>query len=122
MELPWYRSDTSFYSHDKVLELVGLHGEKGKSAGFVYLCALGHAVGHGTSGLVKRTSLPAFHGKVGDAALLVAAGLWETTAGGWHIVNFGTRQVVGASQQVAAEIKSAKGKEAAGKRWGGADE
>lgn len=123
MELTWYRSDTSFASHDKVLELIENYGVKGKAAGFVYLCALGHSVGHGTDGLVKRTSLRALHGNAGDAALLVKAGFWEPVEMGWHIVNFGTRQVVGAAQQVIHDSKSAAGKKGSDVRWGdGKDE
>lgn len=118
MELTWFRADTSFASHDKVLELVEIHGPKGKQAGFVYQCALGHSVGHGTDGLIKRTSLRALHGTPGDAAILVQADMWEVVPNGWHIKNFGTRQVVGAAQQVISEQKSAAGKKGAKERWG----
>jgi hypothetical protein len=119
MELPWYRHDTSAYSHDKILELVETYGTKGKAAGFVYDNALGHAVGHATDGVVRKTSLRSVHGTPGDAALLVAVGLWEVVDGGWHIVNFGTRQVVGAASQVAHDQKSKAGSKGAEKRWGG---
>lgn len=119
MELTWYRADTSFASHDKVLALVGTYGAKGKQAGFVYHCALGHAVGHGTDGTIKRTSLPWLHGNAGDAAVLVQAGLWEACEEGWRIVNFGNRQVVGAAQQVIHDTKSAAGKKGAKARWDG---
>lgn len=118
MDLPWYRADTSFATHDKVLELIDIYGQKGKQAGFVYLCALGHSVGHGTDGLVKKTSLRAIHGTPGDAQILVAVGMWEPVDIGWHIVNFGTRQVVGAAQQIVSEQKSAAGKKGAEARWG----
>ena len=121
MELPWYRSDTSFATHDKVLDLVETYGAKGKQAGFVYQCAMGHAVGHATDGTVKRTSLKGVHGTSGDAAILVAVGLWEAVDSGWRIVNFGTRQVVGASQQVISEAKSAAGKKGAEARWNSDD-
>ena len=117
MELTWFRADTSFASHDKVLELVEVYGTKGKQAGFVYQCALGHSVGHGTDGFVKRTTLRAVHGTAGDASILVALGLWEVVENGWHIKNFGTRQVVGAAQQVIREAKSQAGSKGADKRW-----
>jgi len=110
MELTWYRSDTAFASHDKVLELVEIYGAKGKAAGFVYQCALGHAVGHQTDGLIRRTSLRAMHGTAGDAALLVATDLWEVAHGGWRIKNFGTKQVVGAAQQVISDARQAAGR------------
>ena len=118
MDLPWYRADTSFASHDKVLELVEVYGMKGKAAGFVYHCALAHAVGHATDGLVKKTSLRGIHGTPGDAEILVNIGLWEAAEGGWRIKNFGTRQVVGAAQQIVSEQKSAAGKKGAEARWG----
>lgn len=118
MELTWFRADTSLASHDKIIALVEEHGGKGKQAGFVYLCALGHSVGHKTDGLIKKTSLKWLHGTAGDASLLVAAGLWEVCEGGWRIRNFGTRQVVGAMQQAAHDAKSAAGKKGAEARWG----
>ena len=122
MELTWFRSDTSFASHDKVLELVEIYGLKGKQAGFVYHCALGHSVGHGTDGLIKKTTLKAVHGTPGDAAILVATNLWEVVEMGWHIRNFGTKQVVGAAQQVIREAKSAAGSKGADKRWKDGDD
>lgn len=117
MELGWYRADTSFATHDKVLELIDIYGAKGKQAGFVYFCALGHSVGHGTDGHVKKTTLRGIHGTTGDAAILVAVGMWEVAENGWHIVNFGTRQVVGAQQQIISELRSAAGKKGAEARW-----
>jgi hypothetical protein len=98
---------------------VEAYGTKGKAAGFVYHCALGLNVGHGNAGKIKRTSLRSAHGTPGDAALLVAVGLWEVAEHGWNIVNFGTRQVVGASQQVIAESKANAGKKGADARWHG---
>ena len=121
MELTWFRADTSFATHDKVLELVEVYGAKGKQAGFVYWCAMGHSVGHSTDGLIKKTSLRALHGTPGDAAILVQAGFWEIVEKGWRIRNFGTRQVVGAAQQVISETRSAAGKKGAEKRWGDDD-
>jgi hypothetical protein len=122
MDLTWYRADTSFASHDKILELVETYGDKGRQAGFVYLCALGHSVGHGTDGLVKTTTLRAIHGKRADAHVLVSVGLWDECDGGWVVHNFGTRQVVGAAQQVIAEAKAAAGRKGAASRWGDSDD
>ena len=110
MELPWFRADTSFAHHDKITALVENFGSKGKQAGFVYMCALGHSVGFGTDGLIKRTSLRSVHATPGDAAVLVQADLWEAEGTGWRIKNFGTRQVVGATQQVISEARAAAGK------------
>lgn len=120
MGLPWYRKDTNFHTHDKVLDLVA-HGAKGKAAGFVYDCSLGYAVGNGNDGLVKRSALPFVHGTTADARLLVEVGLWEEVESGWQIKNFGTRQVVGASQQVKEDQlradRSEAGKKGAESRW-----
>ncbi|GAA4176429.1 hypothetical protein [Gryllotalpicola koreensis] len=117
--LPWFRADTNFPTHDKVLDLVGL-GAKGKAAAFVYFCSLAHAVGQGTDGLIKKATLPFVHGTAADARLLVDARLWIVVEGGWQIKNFGTRQVVGAEAQAIHEVKSAAGKKGAEERWGNA--
>lgn len=120
MGLPWYRKDTNFHTHDKVLDLVAL-GMKGKAAGFVYDCALGNSVGNGGDGLIKRAALPFVHGTTADARLLVEVGLWEVVPEGWRIRNYDTRQVVGMSEQVKADEisqkRSAAGKQGAEGRW-----
>jgi hypothetical protein len=120
MGLPWYRADTNFPTHDKVLDLVA-NGVKGKAAGFVYHCAMANAVANGTDGSIKRAALPFVHGTPADARLLVEAGLWQETNTGWQIRNFGTRQVVGASEQAKEdEVRAAKsegGKKGAESRW-----
>lgn len=118
MGLPWIRMDTNFAANDKVTDLVDEHGGKGKQAGFVYLCALGYAGAHETDGLIKRSALKFCHGTPGDAALLVTAGLWEPDEAGWRIKNYGTRNVIGAAQQVISEAKSEAGKKGAAARWG----
>jgi len=120
MGLPWFRADTNFPTHDKILDLVG-NGSKGKAAGFVYFAALAQQVGNGGDGTIKRAALPFIHGTAADASLLVDSDLWEFSDGIWRVRNFGTRQVVGASQQVLAEEISAKrsaaGKNGSEERW-----
>lgn len=118
--LPWFRADTNFPTHDKILDLVGV-GPKGKAAAFVYFAAIAQQVGIGGDGQIKRAALPFIHGTTADAGLLVESDLWEVNDGLWRIRNFGTRQVVGASQQVIAEelsaTRSAAGKAGADGRW-----
>lgn len=120
MGLPWYRADTNFPTHDKVLDLVAF-GARGKAAGFVYHCALAQATGNGTDGVIKKSALPFVHGTPAEARLLVEVGMWEVIDGGWRIKNFGTRQVVGAVAQVDEDAlraaRSAAGKKGAEGRW-----
>lgn len=106
MTLPWFRADTNLPTHDKITELVA-SSPKGKGAAFVYFCSIAQANANGSDGLIKRGSLPFIHGTPADATLLVAADLWETEGTGWRIRNFGTRNLVGASEQVKADEISA---------------
>lgn len=118
--LPWIRCDTNVNTHDKILELVG-NGAKGKAAGFVYWMALCYSGAHDTGGLIKKAVLPFVHGTPADARQLIDARLWVAVDGGWQIVNYGTRNVVGAAQQaIADELSAARsdaGKKGAESRW-----
>jgi hypothetical protein len=118
--LAWIRSDTNVNMHDKILELVG-NGARGKAAGFVYWMSITYCGGHDTSGLIKKAVLPFIHGTTSDARLLVEARLWVPVDGGWKVVNYGDRNVVGMTQQVIAEgisaDRSANGKKGAEARW-----
>lgn len=118
--LPWIRVDTNVNTHDKILELVG-NGAKGKAAGFVYWMSLTYCGGHDTGGVIKKAVLPFVHGTPADARLLVDARLWTPVEGGWEIVNYGNRNVVGSSQQgIADAIRQAQvegGKKGAERRW-----
>lgn len=118
--LPWIRVDTNVNTHDKILELVGA-GAKGKSAGFVYWMSLTYCGAHDTGGVIKKAVLPFVHGTPSDARLLVDSRLWEPIEGGWRIVNYGTRNVVGATQQIIADQIRAKqaegGRRGAANRW-----
>ena len=118
MGLPWFRMDTNFATHDKVIELIGVKG--GKAAAFVYVASLAYSVSNGTDGLIRRAALPFVHGTPTDARILAEARLWEVVEGGWMIRNFGTRQVVAAEAQAAADEVSESRKRAANKRWGNA--
>lgn len=121
MGYPWVRMDSNVAANDKIADLVEDGGVKGKAAGFVYLCALGYAAGQETDGFIRRSALKFIHGVAADAELLVQAGLWVVVEDGWAIKNYGNRNVVGASQQAAAEDVAAKrseaGKKGADGRW-----
>lgn len=117
MGLPWIRLDTNVAANDKIADLVEEFGAKGKAAGFVYFCALAYSGGHESDGLIKRSALKFVHGTPADASLLVRADLWLEAEGGWLIKNYGTRQLVGAQQQVISAARSAAGKKGAESRW-----
>jgi hypothetical protein len=110
--------DTNLPSHDKIIELVGVKG--GKAAAFVYVASLAYSVGNGTDGLIRRAALPFVHGTNTDARILAEARLWDVVEGGWRIRNFGTRQMIAAESQAAADAISEQRKRAANKRWGNA--
>lgn len=118
MTLPWFRVDTNLPTHDKITELVA-SSPKGAAAAFAYVCSLANAVGNETDGLIKRGQLPFIHATPALAALLVTAGLWDVVEGvGWRIRNFGTRQVVGGSEQAKADEISKVRADAARARHG----
>jgi len=116
MGLPWFRADTNLPTHDKVLELLG-RSPKGKGAAFVYVCSLAYSAGHETSGFIARAALPFVHGTTPEARLLAEVRLWEVVEGGWHIKNWGTRQLVGAESQTIHEERSKAGAKGAEARW-----
>lgn len=120
MGLPWFRADSNLHSHDKVLDLID-SSPKGLAALGVYFSSLSFSVGNGNDGIIKKAHLRFVHGTPALAALLVSAELWDAYEGGWRIRNFGTRQVVGMSEQVKAEeisaVRSAAGTKGAEGRW-----
>lgn len=91
MPLPWVRLDSTFPTHDKVLDLVG-RGNAGYRAGFVYACSLAHCGAQGTDGLITFAALPFIHGRRSDAELLVHVALWKPHPLGWEIPNWSERQ------------------------------
>ena len=110
MGMPWVRLDTGFPHHEKVVQMVADHGDRGRAAGFVYCCALAYCQMHGTDGIVRRAALPFVHGRPRDAALLVEAGLWEPHPAGWTVRNFTGRQPTAevAEQQLADKRGAAR--------------
>lgn len=129
MGLPWFRMDSNFHTHEKILDLIDKHGTKGQQAAFVYVAAIGHAQGHMDddnplqNGLIRRGAIKFIHGTAAQARLLVEADLFVDDDEGWRIKNFNKRNGVGMAQQaIAEEIRIAQvegGKKGADKRWNG---
>lgn len=116
MPLPWVRLDSTFPTHDKVLDLVAM-GNAGYRAVAVYCCALAHCGAQGTDGLVKFTALPFVHGRKADAALLVEVGLWEPVPNGWQVRNWSERQQSVADTQEIRRKQSIGARKANCARW-----
>lgn len=117
MGLPWVRFDTAFPRHDKVLRMVGAAGERGRSAGFVYACALAYIGEAETDGLVPFEALPFVHGTRKHAALLVEHGLWKPHPQGWEVVNWHERNSSSATLKAARDDRSLRARKAACERW-----
>ncbi len=117
MGLPWIRMDTNLPTNDKILGLAGL-GDRGLAAAFVYMASLAHSGGHETSGFIAKGALPFVHGKPTHARLLVEARLWTPVEGGWQIVNYGDKNMVGAAAQALSTVRAEAGKKGAEARWG----
>lgn len=119
MPLPWVRLDSSFATHDKVLDLIG--ERDGHRAGFVYVCSLSYSGLHGTDGLIPFNALPFIHARKADALRLVEVGLWHPDPQGWRIPNWLTRQQ---SQATSTRVLAARRRGAskgACVRWHGVD-
>lgn len=101
--LPWVRFDTAMPDNPKILDLVGQEG--GKAAGFVYCCGIAYAGKQGTDGFIPRAALPRCNGDPADAALLMAAELWQEAPGGFLIPGWSERQPTADSQ---AKTRAAK--------------
>ena len=116
MPLPWVRLDSTFPTHDKVLDLVE-HGPAGYRAGFVYACSLAHCGAQETDGLISFAALPFVHGRKADAALLVEVRLWVPDRTGWRIPNWPKRQQSSAETAEIVAKRSAAGKKGNCARW-----
>jgi hypothetical protein len=121
MGLPWVRLDSNIASHDKILDLLGRHKQRGKAAAFVYVCSIAYAGGNGTDGLVSFNALPFIHATKADAQALVDVGLWDPHPAGWTIRNFGDRQQLSAITDVIQAAKSRAGIKGSCIRWHGPD-
>jgi hypothetical protein len=120
MPLPWVRFDSSFPTHDKVLELVAF-GAAGRSAAFVYTCSLAYCGAQGTDGIVPFAALPFVHGRKRDADLLVQVKLWRPHPQGWEVPNWLTRQQSAARSEAIVRGKRKAGVMGNCVRWHGPD-
>jgi hypothetical protein len=118
--LPWFRMDTNFPQHDKVLELVEV-GDRGRAAGFVWACGIAYCQANETDGLIPFGALPFIHARRPHAELLVSHGLWKPHPRGWEVVNYLERQPSADTlRHVRAERSRAGGKGNC-VRWHGPD-
>ena len=90
MGLPWVRLDTNFHNNPKIVQLVA---EKKHSAAFAYVCSLAYAGAHGTDGYIPEHCLYLVHATKREATVLVTAGLWHGSPGGWDINGWDEFQV-----------------------------
>lgn len=121
MTLPWFRMDTDFPHHPKVLNLASDPSPQRWRAGFSYVCGIGWSVATGNDGYVPANALLAIHGTRQTAGLLAAHGLWEPTLNGWRIHNYSTRQQLRAVTEAQQAELSAWSERANCKRWHGPD-
>lgn len=121
MSLPWVRLDANIASHDKVLDALGRRGGKGAIA--VYVFALAWSGGHSTDGHIPRAALPMLHGTPGDAATLVAVGLWDADpdGDGWWVHNWTERQELAVITEAKREAKRRGAARTNCIRWHGPD-
>jgi hypothetical protein len=108
--LPWVRLDTTFHHNPKIVRLVA---EKRQAAAFAYVCSLAHAGAHGTDGYIPESCLFLIHATKKDADVLVEAGLWMLSPGGWEINGWNEFQV----SDEAARKRRERAQKGAAKRW-----
>lgn len=106
MGLPWFRVDSDFYHHDKVVWLKAQRG--GWKALGVYLGSIGWSVSHETNGHIPEHMAKYLDADKSTVTLLLGARMWEPNGNGWHIRNFDNRQqTVATSDQRIAALTSA---------------
>lgn len=121
MPLPWVRLDSSFAAHDKVVTLVHDHGDRGRSALFVYVCSLAYCGQQETDGAVPFAAMPFIHGRRKDGELLVEAGLWKPTPTGYEVVNWMKRQPSADTSTRVRAVRRAAATKGNCVRWHGPD-
>ena len=123
MTLPWFRMDTGFSSHDKILNLLDDRAPPATRwrAAFSYVAAIDWSVAKGTDGRIPANALPLVHGTANTARLLVKHGLWEERLTGWKIHNYERRQALSRDVAHDYELRREAGRRAACRRWHGDD-
>lgn len=90
--LPWLRLDSSFYSHDKILNLLDDPSAKKWQAITCYVFGLTWCVQVGNDGRIPKSALGVINCTPTVARLLVKYQLWDEAVSGWQIRNFADRQ------------------------------
>jgi hypothetical protein len=103
MSLPWYRKDSTWYEHPKVLELLTMR--EGFRSLVVWDASIGYATQYGTDGVIRPAVLSRVHGRKADAERLVKVGLWDEHPDGWAVHDFADYQQ---TTFVTDAIRSAK--------------
>lgn len=113
MGLAWVRLDSNVGTHDKILSLIADPNPKRWQALSSYFIALGWSGGHGTDGLIPRSSLLFVHGTPQTARLLVTYDLWsEVGVTGWQINNYAERQQLSMVSEAKKAAQSLGGRKA----------
>lgn len=117
MGLPWFRMDSLFASHDKILALLADTSAKRWQAAFSWASAMGWSAYHGTDGRIPATALTFVHGTKATAELLVKYGLWEPVTAGYQIRNYDKRQQLAWVGETIRQGKSEAGQLGNHERW-----
>ena len=110
--LEWVRLDTAWPRNPKVLELA--HRKQWRAL-VTYIAGLAYSGEHGLDGFIPPHALAFLHGSAGDAATLVAVGLWRTMpdCDGWEVNDWHDYQPTAD----AMEKRREKARLAARSRW-----
>lgn len=117
--LPWYRKDSTFYEHPKVLELLTMR--EGFRALVVWDASIGYATRYGTDGVIRPAALSRIHGRRADAERLVKVGLWDEHPEGWLVHDFADYQQVSVISEAKREQHRAGARQTNCKRYHGPD-
>lgn len=117
MNLPWFRMDSNWFTHDKVLDLLADPSPKRAEAVVSWVASVGWSAGHGTDGRIPASALRHIHGSKQTADLLVKYRLWEPATGAWQIHNFQKYQQLSDQVFLVRQEKSKSGAYGGHVRW-----